>query len=460
MQVLLITHFFPPGHLGGTEILTLGLAKSLQAAGHSVQVVCCEDWATAPSYKIEHTDDIFQGVPVWRLHFNWTKAPDVFRYLYNNPEVEEHLVGFLGQIQPDVVHITSCYSLSASVISAAHRLAIPIVLTATDFWFLCARNTLLRGDDSLCSGPENPWKCARCLVENAKIYRWSRKILPEGTLATFLLALGRYPYLARRRGLRGMLGNWEERMSFLSQSLDKAGRIITASRFLKDLFVNYGVAPGKIDYSAYGLDTSWVKGHETKTPSAPLRIGFIGQILPFKGPDLLLRALTNLRPDLPIQVKIYGDLAKTPDYGKRLEELAAGDPRVSFLGTFANGRMGEVLSEIDVLAVPSTWYDFPLVIPSALATKTPVLATNLPGMNELIHHNRNGLLFERYDWLGMAKQIQRLFDEPSLLGELRSRIAPVKTLAQMADEYLAIYASSLNGELSQSVQYSRECVPK
>jgi glycosyltransferase involved in cell wall biosynthesis len=460
MRILLITHFFPPGHLGGTEVLTLGLAKSLQAAGHSVQVVCSEDWATAPGYKIEYTDDIFQGVPVRRLHFNWTKAPDVFRYLYDNPEVEEHLVGFLGQIQPDVVHITSCYSLSASVISAAHQLAIPIVLTATDFWLLCARNTLLGGDDSLCTGPERPLKCARCMAENTKIYRWPRKVLSEETVGVLLQALGRHPWLTGQRGLRGMVGDWEERFSFLSRSLDKVGRIITASRFLKELFVEYGVAPEKMDYSAYGLDTSWAKGHETKTSSSHLRIGFIGQILPFKGPDLLLRALASLRADLPIQVKIYGDLAKTPDYGQRLEELAAGDPRVSFLGTFENGRMGEVLSEIDVLAVPSTWYDFPLVIPSALATKTPVLATNLPGMNELIEHNRNGLLFERYDWQGLARQIQRLVDEPGLLGGLRSGIAPVKTLAQMADEYLAIYTSLLNGELSQSVQHNYECFPK
>jgi glycosyltransferase involved in cell wall biosynthesis len=460
MRILLITHFFPPGHLGGTEVLTLGLAKSLQAAEHSVQVICSEGWETAPSYKIEYTDEVFQGIPVRRLHFNWMKAPDVFRYLYNNPEVEEHLAGFLGQIRPDVVHITSCYSLSASVIAAAHQLAIPVVLTATDFWFLCARNTLLHGEDSLCAGPEYASKCTLCMAENTKIYRWPRKVLSEETVEALLQTLSRYPWLTGQPGLRGMVGNWEERLSFLSRSLDKVDRIITASRFLKELFVEYGVSPEKIDYSAYGLDNSWATGYETKTPSADLRIGFIGQILPFKGPDLLLKALASLKADLPIRVKIYGDLAKTPDYGQTLRTLADGDTRVSFLGTFENGRMGEVLSEIDILAVPSTWYDFPLVIPSALATKTPVLATNLPGMNELIEHDRNGLLFERYDWQGLARQIQRLFDEPDLQSRLRSGIAPVKTVAQMADEYLAIYASLAKRPASQSDQHARECFQK
>lgn len=448
MRILLVTHFFPPGHLGGTEVLTSGLAQSLHAAGHTVQVICAEDWGTAPNYRIRHTDHLFQGIPVRRLHFNWMRAPDVFRYLYDNPEVEQHMTHFLDQIQPDVVHITSCYSLSASVISAAHRFKVPILLSATDFWFLCARNTLLRSDDSLCGGPEDPWLCARCMLRDAKAYRWPRKVLPERVVVSFLQAMSEYPVFTRQRGLRGMLGDWEDRYSFLSQALQKADRIVTASHFLRRLFIEYGVSSERIEFSAYGLDTSWAKGYETKRLSSQLRVGFIGQILPFKGSDILVKAVTSLKPDVPVQLKIYGDLAKTPDYGQRLRELAAGDPRIAFLGTFDNSRMGEILSEIDVLVVPSTWYDFPLVIPSAFATKTPVLATDLPGMNELVKHKVNGLLFERYDWVGLAQQIQRLVDDPDLLDRLKEGITPIKTLKQMSEEYLKIYISLLNDKPS------------
>jgi len=444
MHLLLAAHFFPPGHLGGTEVLTLGLAQSLQRAGHSVQVICAEDWETAPSHKIHHTDDIFQDVSVRRLHFNWMKAPDVFRYLYDNPEVERHVTDLLRQTRPDVVHITSCYSLSASVVSAAHGLKIPIVLSATDFWFLCPRNTLLRADGSLCTDPGDPWQCTRCMLSNAKIYRWPRKVLSERTVARLLQTISWYPLLTRRRGLRGMLGDWHERFSVLCQALRKVDRIITASHFLKGLFIQYGVSPEKVEFSAYGFDTSWANGYEAKTPSSHVRVGFIGQILPFKGPDVLIRALVSLKPNVPVQLKIYGDLAKAPAYGQQLRTLAAGDRRISFLGTFDTSLIGQVLSEIDVLAVPSTWYDFPLVIPSAFATKTPVLATDLPGMNELVMHDVNGLLFERYDWMGLAQHIQRLVDEPDLLERIRASIEPVKTLRQMTGEYVAVYTSLLN----------------
>lgn len=443
MRILLATHFFPPGHLGGTEVLTLGLAQSLQATGHTVYVICAEDWSTAPSHEIRATDEVYQGVPVCRLRFNWTKGPDVFRYLYNNPEVAQHFTHFCAQVRPDVVHITSCYSLSASIITAARALGLPTVLSATDFWMLCARNTLLKSDGTLCAGPEDPWQCARCMLADAKVYRWPRAVLPEEAVKSVLLAAGRHPWLTRQRGVRGMLGNWEQRLSFLAAARQNVDHIVTASRFLKALFVKYGVPAERIEVSAYGLDTAWAQGYETKTSSDKLRIGFIGQILPIKGPDLLLRALAHLGPEAPVHIKIYGDLDKTPEYGQSLKELAGSDLRVSFLGTFDNSRMGEVLSGIDVLAVPSTWYDFPLVIPSALATQTPVVATNLPGMNEIIEHGRNGLLFERFDSHALARQIRRLIDEPSALLRLKAGISPVKTEAQMAAEYVGIYLGLL-----------------
>ncbi len=443
MRILLLTHFLGGNHLGGTEVLTLAMAHGLQAQGHEVQVVCAEDWDTATSHKIESSTEVFQGVPIHRLHFNWKKAPDVFRYLYDNPEVETYISTYLTQFKPDIVHITSCYALSASIITVAHEHKIPCVLTATDFWFLCARNTLLQRDDSLCTGPDDAWKCAKCNLHDAKIYRWPRLILPEQIIAPILLQAGKSPFLTSQRGVRGMHGNWEKRFTFLAEALQKVDYIATASQFLRSLFVQYGTPQEKIHYSAYGLDTRWATQYKNKTPAEALRIGFIGQILPMKGPDLLIKAFQQMKSSRPLQLIIYGDLSKWPDYGQSLQELATGDERIRFAGTFKNNKMGEVLSEIDVLVVPSTWYDFPLVIPSALATNTPVVTTNIPGMNELIQSEVNGLLFERYDWQGLAQQLQRLANEASLLSRLQQGCGPVKTVDEMVAEYELVYQALL-----------------
>jgi len=336
--------------------------------------------------------------------------------------------------------VTSCNTLSGSLITAARRRGVPVVLTATDFWFVCARNTLLKPDGSLCSGPETPWKCAQCMLADAKAYRWPRRLLPKETVASLLQAVGRFPVVTNRRGFRGMLGDWQGRFDFLRQALQQVDRIVTASRFLRTFLIRYGVSPERIQESSYGIDTEWATSFQTKSPSPRLRVGFIGQILPAKGPDLLVRAVRSLSPDAPVEVRIYGDLSKAPQYSETLLEQARLDRRISFPGTFDNSQMGRVLSEIDVLVVPSIWYDFPLVIPSAFATKTPVVATNLPGMNESVTPEVDGLLFDRHDWEGLASIIRRFIDDPGLLERLRTRIQPVKTMREFAAECLDIYA--------------------
>ncbi len=447
MRILIATHFYPPNHVGGTEVLTRSLARSLRDAGHQVQIVCAEDWASASDYRIVETDDLIDEVPVRRFRFNWTKAPDVFRYLYDNPEVAHHFDKLIEAFRPDVVHVTSCYTLSASILAMARRRGLPIVLSATDFWFLCARNTLVRSDDTLCNGPESPWMCARCMASEAKVYRWPRRLLPEPIVKVFLNSLSRLSWFSNRPGLRGFTGDWEMRLRYMTDARSLVDYTVTASDQLRNLFISYGMPSERIAQLSYGLDTSWAEGYRSKTASSKLRIGFIGQILPAKGPDLLLKAIAHLPRDLPLEVKIYGDLQKSPHYGRTLQALAGDDPRITFPGVFENNLMGQVLSEIDVLAVPSTWFDFPLVIPSAFATGTPVLTTNLPGMNELVVHERSGLLVERHDWLGLATAVRRLVDDPDLLPRLRAGIQRVKTVQEMTVEYLNIYTALLAGAL-------------
>jgi len=445
MRILLVTHFLQPEAVGGTEVLTLGLARGLQAAGHEVQVLCGADWTTAPGYRPTVSDESIAGIPVRRLHLNWTKAPDVFRYLFDNPEVERYLESYLQEFVPDVMHVTSCYSLSGSVLTVPRRRQVPCVLTATDFWFLCSRNTLLHDDGALCSGPEAPWKCARCNLSGAKIYRWPRRLLPESVVEAALLRLGKIPWVTNRRGLRGMHGDWQARGRFLNEALAGVDAIVTASHFLKALFVRYGVPEERLRFSPYGLDTRWARNHSEKSTSDRLRLGFIGQLVPMKGPDLLIRAFRSLPQGLPVELRIYGDLRKAPEYGESLRAAAAGDDRIAFAGVFDHARMGEVLSSLDVLVVPSIWYDFPLVIPSAFATNTPVVATDLPGMNEQVTDEVNGLLFRRYDWQALARQLRRLVDDPGLLARLRGGVAPVKTTEDMAQEYEAVYAEIRQG---------------
>ena len=78
-----------------------------------------------------------------------------------------------------MVHITSCETLSASVLDIVKKHHIPLVLSITDFWFLCPQINLLRSDGENCDGTTTPWDCLQCMAQNSKIYRLSQKVLPE-----------------------------------------------------------------------------------------------------------------------------------------------------------------------------------------------------------------------------------------------------------------------------------------
>lgn len=110
------------------------------------------------------------------------------------------------------------------------------------------------------------------------------------------------------------------------------------------------------------------------------------------------------------------------------------------MGRFEQDRIGEVLAGIDVLIVPSIWYEnSPLVIKEAFAIRTPVIASNIGGMAELVTHNVDGLLFKQADSADLARQMRRVVEHPELLESLRNGIRPVKSIDKEVHELEAIY---------------------
>ena len=179
---------------------------------------------------------------------------------------------------------------------------------------------------------------------------------------------------------------------------------------------------------------------KNKKPIGPLRLGYIGQIAPHKGVDVLLRAFKRYSKHHPRSVlKIYGDLSRVPNYVQRLKRLVEERKTVEFCGSFANERVYEILRDIDVLVVPSLWYEnCPNVILEAFASGTPVIASNLGGMTELVENGVNGFLFRRGDDKDLYRQLRKLNDEPELLESLSRGLRSVKTEDQEMEEIVEL----------------------
>jgi glycosyltransferase involved in cell wall biosynthesis len=402
-----------------------------------VDVICAGEFERGEAYWNGVTEEVYLGVRVHRLNLNWEKSPDPFGYLYDNPVVAEYLHDFLQRFRPDLVHVTSCLTLSAGVLAVVKEAGIPLVLTLTDFWFLCPRINLLHADGRNCNGHTTPDECLDCVMQGNRSYRGIRRLIPPAILQPMMGRISQAPFLTRLRGLRGMAGDMADRKSMLLHAVTLPDIRITASGFVRDMFVSNGVT-APILVRPYGHDLSWLNDYQDNTGSEVVRLGYIGQVTGAKGLHLILYALSKLPGSVleKFTLQIFGNIARSPGYGRKIRELAAGFSNVSFGGTYQHAESGTIFSNLDVLLVPSIWYDFPLVIHEAFASGTPVIATNLGGMAEAVEHERNGLLFERGNVDDLALQLQRVVTEPGLLEKLRQGITPVRTTGDEVDDLL------------------------
>ncbi len=441
MRIVFVSHFFPPTRNAGTENYTLGLASALQARGHEVQVVCAEDWESGPAYWNGVTVDVHDGIVVNRVHLNWSKASNPDRVLYDSRRVETWFQDYLSTVKPDVVHVTSAATLGVGILRAVDSAGIRLVLTLMDFWFLCPKTVLLTGEGCVCDGRTTAWTCQQCLLTSSGLGNRLNGLMRESLQQRFWTLAGRSTLTARTRGVRGLALDMNERKTLVADILNAPDTILSHSKFVQHMFAQAGVDQ-PIRHLQNGHDLDWLDRYHGKTPSSVLRIGYMGQINAMKGVHVLVEAFQKAGLDGRARLDIWGDTAHSLDYTRLLQSLIADDEHINLCGRFDRARLDEVLATIDVLVVPSLWYEnAPLVIYESFAAETPVIATDLGGMAEAVTHEVDGLLFERGNSTELASLLQRVAAEPGLIERLRRGIQPVRTVDDEVCDLEALYLS-------------------
>jgi glycosyltransferase involved in cell wall biosynthesis len=437
MKVLLVAPHYPPQFIGGVELCTERLAHRLRAAGHETSVVAVERVGAdqAERLQIESTDE--DGVAVFRLSLAAADQAHAFSYSYRHPDVETWLEGWLRRERPDVVHLHSGYLLGGAVLSAAAKQRVPAVVTLHDFWFICPRITMLHPNRVCCTGPESPAKCAWCLATERRRYRLPARWL--GPRQAF--RVGRVlatPVFARVSELPRRAEEIASRRRQVLGALAGASAIVSPSRFVRDQMIGAGVAADRIELIPNGTERRKPAARRSADALA-LRVGFLGQIAPHKGLHVLIDAVRR-SPRANIELLVHGSLTREADYVRRLRAQAGHDPRIVFAGSLERKDLDAFFARIDILAVPSVWYEnSPLVIHEARFAGLPILASRLGGMTELVEDGVDGLLADAGSPSSFARQFDRLMLEPGLLDRLRAGVRPPPTLEDEVGALLSIY---------------------
>lgn len=433
MKILLPVHHFPPKFSAGAELYSYRLAQWLRQQGHQVEVACIESISEGVSDHVAVQQDVFNNIPVWRLSFNIFEAPERQRWDFDNPLLGDWFSEYALLHEPDIVHFHAGYLLGSAPLRSIARLQIPSVLTLHDYWFLCPRHTLLRSNGQLCHKvPDDPRTCA-----------WCRKAEDTRYLKADQISGGAVGWALRTFDLQEASVLQTERRERVISALQLVDAVIAPSNFLATLYKPY-VHPERLHMIRYGLDTTAFE-YLSPIPSQALRIGFIGQIAEHKGVHILIDAFRRLQSKTqPLELHIYGGLEVNPDYVRKLRQLAQNDTRIYFHGRFQNTEVANILAALDVLVVPSIWFEnSPLTISEGQAAKVPVVTSRLGGMAEMVHHDIDGLLFNAGDVRNLQHTLQRCIDEPELLQRFRAAISVPQSIDQEMKQIGEIYSTLL-----------------
>lgn len=443
MRILFALHQFFPEHYAGTEVLTLGLARELKARGHEPYVFAAK--RSVPVHDIEPgalEDYEYAGIPVRRVGRPAEGLSKPYVLDYENEVMARRAREYAREVRPDIIHAMHFQGLSASVIPAFKELGVPIVYTATDFWTVCPVVDLRRHDGAMCRGPDIA-HCPRCIASRHPNSPLKKRLdlLPNAALRA-IGSISETRLSDRSRPLQQFRA-LKERPGVIREQVKLVDHVIAPTRLTRDLLAANGIGDENTGVSHYGIDVSdIVDAPRNRNVPPPLRVGFIGTLRSHKGPDILVRAFKKLPEKMEATLRIHGNLEGFKPFMRELREVIGDDGRIDLAGTFPPERIGHVLSEIDVLVVPSRWYEnTPLVVYSAFAAGTPVIATDLGGLSEVVRHEENGLLFALEDDEDLARQLRRLVEEPGLLERLRSGIGHVKTVEENVTELEELYAS-------------------
>lgn len=142
----------------------------------------------------------------------------------------------------------------------------------------------------------------------------------------------------------------------------------------------------------------------------PLRVLFVGRLVPEKGPSLLLSALALL-PDGAVQARIVGTGPLGPSLADQVRSL--GLP-VSLLGGLGQDDLPAQFAWADAFCLPSVAEGLPVVLMEAMASGLPVLTTRIAGIPELVEDGVTGLLVPPGRADRLASALLRLRDDAPL----------------------------------------------
>lgn len=142
---------------------------------------------------------------------------------------------------------------------------------------------------------------------------------------------------------------------------------------------------------------------------------FLGRLVPQKNPMLFLRIVQGL--DRSVTAAVVGGGALEERLRRWVDREGLG-ARVRFYGALPRREALGVLAQSRLCVFPSRWEGLPIAPIEASYMGVPVVASNIPGTREVVHHGKNGYLVEGSEAAPYVDKIRSVLADPDLLRSL------------------------------------------
>jgi glycosyltransferase involved in cell wall biosynthesis len=207
---------------------------------------------------------------------------------------------------------------------------------------------------------------------------------------------------------------FEAKRWHLDTKIARAKFVVAISHFCRSQLMLFSRPEhwSKISIVHCGVHPSRYKSSVTTSPGK--KILYVGRLEPVKGLLVLLESVASLigrHPDMHLTV--VGDGTARGAIEAEAERLALNEA-VDFVGYKTQDEVADLLTQADMLVLPSFAEGVPVVLMEAMASSKPVIASRVAGVQELVHDGVNGFTVPAGDAVALANRINELFENPAL----------------------------------------------
>lgn len=388
MRILMVSEFVPPV-LGGLEFHVLSLASELTKQGHDVRVATLTSDPAPQHFPIYSIAGVAHLLP----HEDRQRP---FQLPVGDPLAARQLHRIVQAFRPDVIHGHN-WLASATRRPPWRSRTVPLVVTLHDYALVCALRTLFDADERACSGPA-AWKCLKC----------SARVMGPARASVLVPATA-----AGRRMLAPT-------------------SVVAVSAAVRDAVQPYVDVP--IDVVANFAQVAEAEPLPDDFPRDRYVL-FAGDNREHKGIADLLAAWAAHAVDHTTLV-----IATTRPLGRAV-------PAGVYPTSLSSGQMVTAWRNAALAVVPSRWPEpCGTVVLEAYRQGTPVIATRVGGLRELVDNDRTGLLVEPDQPQELGAAMRRVLTDDELrkrLAQGASEAANSHSAAQTVEALLAVYERAI-----------------